>query len=307
MPSFIAWGIRRVKSAFAAVARFFSWLFGVLRRKPRTYTYTVSSDDVRYAVEADKDPRHYVSQIIHDLNNVTSSDRDFMADLGRIDIMVLNSSDIYPAYDLKTLEGRNTLITDTLAKFDLTRDQMMPALTSLSQILPQAVVKVLYGLFPTRHFLATTGGSEFKIDANRISLKYESNVQVTNDLNITQEDIELKNSGQGQLNILTVVTIDLSKLHKVNSKIECDSDAITQTATLTILNDMLDLDFAVIDKQLHKKIEVFNKSVEAVTTIGSKLTKKTVLTLGFSNLDKDSIDPRSKPTNPPAPPKFKTD
>lgn len=312
MPSFITRGIDRIKGVFTAIAGFFARLFNFFKRKPRKYTYTVSSDDVTTSVEDESNPKNYISDMVQALKIVDPNNNLFKADLNRFSSVVFNSTEIYPAYDLTTLEGRTTLINDKLIEHGLTMDRMKASLAFLTQSLPLAVLIVLHRVFNGRNFLSENGDSELKVDGDRISLTWDLNIYVTaNNAEITDEDMERKKTGSGkhQLNLLTVATIDLSKFTvDNNNNIQLASNAITQEATIKIINNKFNLDLTKIDKKLHEKIPVnSNEEVAATPPLAETLAKKNLLTHNFSNLQEPSTteSPSNVQTTPS--PKLKSD
>jgi len=290
MPSFITWGVQKIKGLFAAIGRFFRGFFGWFNKKPTIYTYKVSSDDITTIITDLSHPKSYVAEMVYALKTVDPSDTEFMADLNRFDKFTFNSAQIYP-------DGRNALINDTLKEYALTREQMMPTLTYLTQKLPQAVLLVLHGIFANRHFLASNGNSELKINGSNISLTWDLHIHVTATEKITEQDVELRKAGPYQLALSTTVTIDLSKL--------TDHNAIVQTTTIQVLNKNLNLDLAAIDKKLHE--EIIDRPSETTGTappLANTLTKKNLLTPGFSSLEQQTSEaPPKSPT--PAPPENK--
>jgi hypothetical protein len=307
MPSFITWSIQSIKGVFSAIAGVFTRFFDLFRKKPRKYTYSVSNDDIT-SVLAKSHPKGYISDIVQSLKIVDPDNDIFEGDLNRFTSVVFDSTQIFPAYDLTNLEGRNALVNDKLLEYGLTMDQMKPALSFLTQRLPQYVVMVLYGTFPGRHFLADNGESKFKVSGSCLSLTYDLGIYVTATEIITFEDTEKKESGQYQLNLLTTATIDLAKLTVIDGKIQPGSNAITQTATITIINKQFDLNLRAIDKKLHEEIQTIpNEIVAAVPTtpLADTLAKKNLLTPGFSSTDVAS-EASPKPA-PPQSPKLKSE
>ncbi len=285
MMKFITRSIQTLKNMFTAVGSFFTWLTGLFRKKERVHTYSFSSDDVPHRVNnlKDSDPRYYISEMVHCLNYGNAKDTAFQNDLPRFTTVVLKSEAINPTYDLRTAEGRTTLVDDTITKYGLTNSQIMPTLGFLSQFLPQSLIMVLHGLHPNRQFIPTDGTSELKVNAGRISLKYDFEAYVTSSTEVTAEDIQSRNAGKSQIKISTIATIDLKKLHVVNDKIERDSNAITHSTTIKI-NNKLDLDLSAIEEKLHEKIEP--DTTQAVTPLVHTLTRKKVLTRNLSKVDK---------------------
>lgn len=309
MPNFIARSIRKIKGVFTAIASFFRRLFNFRSRKPSKYTYTVSSDDITAIITDKSNPKSYMSEMVHALNTVDPENNLFEVDLNRFDSVVFNSTQVYPAYDLTTLEGKITLINDKLIDHELTMDQMKSSLAFLTQKLPQAVIMVLYGVFTGSHFLAEDGESELKVEGSCISLTYDINIYVTSNDELTDEDIERKRSGSGkhQLNVLTTATIDLSKLTvDGNNNIQLANNAMIQEATIKALNNKFDLDLTKIEKKLHEKILV-NSSEEVVATLplAETLAKKKLLTPNFSNLQEPPSESLSNSQPASSPPENK--
>lgn len=309
MPSFITWMVNAVKRVVATITGFFAQIFNFFRNKPVIYTissddninrgnknpieysYSVSSDDIDESITDAASPRKYVSDIIDSLNSDKECNQ-FMVDLHRVDKMRFEPTYISQVYDLaKYSIGRKDLVDDTLISFNLTMERMRPTLDFFSQTMPHDILSMLHELYPNRHFLSSNIGSELKISGNCISLRYDLNVYVTKDREITAENIDAKNQQEGQLNISTTATLDLSKLQIENDNITLvpNSNAIIHATTMTVPENNLYLDFTRIDRKMHeekhptystlikKKIMTFFKHNEPRSNTGSKQSVGTSL------------------------------